>query len=630
MGLSSLSQAVLLGLSASSPVVRGIAATAIPDPPAPEPISVTELPLPPVAPSTAPGSCSKSINRHGTGCIRQSGGLIQSGSFLPDGVHVTASVNYTGSTASSIYTGPQVIIIKTDGSKFPNGDSWKCITCGIPDENAIDVVDSWDYPQAFSDGKRLLVGQNVIECKSSLADIQCTPEETHMYPIYWDKSGQANETGGSIRELRLHPDNVHLGCNTYTFDGGVLSESALYGRLKFDSSPRAGLPRAPRYDFVNVYVLGHSDARSIVSVDSKRPEYLVYNRSALLIGESRGFSGTGNELTYLGFPVESGNLDVFAASLTTGVVRRITEHPEYCDPMDISSDDNWNVVMDTRGSGRMMFASGLRGIPPLIDSLTTGSIASFRNNGDRRFFQPYLLDKYGDRGAYFGQRINAAGDGASGSINDPNWNGMADPKWSPDVTKIVLWQALARPPACGGANPLLCEKSTEPGGRLERLMLANLTSRAPVAPPKVVESTDEIPWGTKFRPGSSLPTRAFIPPGNYTLEGASQGYARVQVMKKDPKTPTESIAVRYHNYSDDGENILNGMENVTYTAPSMTLTHLDWFSDLVQIGPRNGTKKTGDDGFHLTIDLMDPEFKANGTLTTTINGVAWHQPGNSQ
>ena len=629
MGFSKFPQALLLGISATNPVVQGLASS-IPNPPAPEPIAVTELPLPPVAPNSTNGSCSTIVNAHGTGCIQQSGGLIQSGSFLPDGIHVVASVNYTGSTASSIYAGPQAIIIKTDGTKFFNGDAWKCITCGIPSKNTLGVSDSWDYPQTFADGKRLLVGQNIVECEYSLADSRCTPNVTSIYPIRWDKSGKGNDTGGDIRELRLHPDNVHLECNTYTYDGGVMSESTLYGKLQFNQDPKTGLPRVPRYDFVNVYVLGRSDAQPTISVDPAHSNHLVFNRSAIVVAEARGFSGTGKEVTYLGFPVESCNLDVFAASLSTGAVRRITEHPEYCDPMAVSPDDNWNVVMDTRGSGRMMFAAGLRGIPPLIDSLTTGSISSFRNNGDRRFFQPYLLDKYGDRGTYLGQQINAAGNGTHGSINDANWNGMADPKWSPDGTRIVYWQALAKPPACGGENPLPCEKSTEPGGRFERLLLANLTSRPPISPPRVVEAVDDIPWGTKFVPGSSIPTRSAIPPGNYTLKGASHGYASVRVSRKSSKPLTESVAVTYHNYSDDGVNALRGMENVTYIAPSITLTHLDWFSDLVQTGPRNGTKKTSADGFHLTIDLLDPDFQANGTLTTTVNGVVWRQPRNGQ
>jgi len=55
----------------------------VPRPPAPEPISVSELPLPPTAPSTSAGACSTAINPNGTGCMSADSGAIQSGSFLP-------------------------------------------------------------------------------------------------------------------------------------------------------------------------------------------------------------------------------------------------------------------------------------------------------------------------------------------------------------------------------------------------------------------------------------------------------------------------------------------------------------------------------------------------------------------
>lgn len=216
MSLSSFAQAVVLALS--TPAVQGLNKT-VPAPPHPEPIVVTELRLPPVAPSSIRGACSLAINPRGTGCIQQLDGLIQSGSFLPDSRHIVATVNFTGASASpdpgSIYTGPQAIVIKTDGGTFENGEPWKCITCGVPEKNAIDIVVTWDYPQAFSDGKRLLVGQNVIECKYTLTSKRCTPDKTYIYPIRWNDSISQNATAGSIRELRLHPDNVHMECNAY-------------------------------------------------------------------------------------------------------------------------------------------------------------------------------------------------------------------------------------------------------------------------------------------------------------------------------------------------------------------------------------------------------------------------------
>ncbi|KAL3456410.1 hypothetical protein BJX64DRAFT_294093 [Aspergillus heterothallicus] len=103
--------------------------------PLPEPVSVIELPLPPVAPVDEPGACTRALNPHGTGCIGKTAEL-RNGNFLPDNKHIIAMVTFAGAPEApdlaSIYTGVQLIMIKTDGQTFSNGDAWKCITCGIP------------------------------------------------------------------------------------------------------------------------------------------------------------------------------------------------------------------------------------------------------------------------------------------------------------------------------------------------------------------------------------------------------------------------------------------------------------------------------------------------------------------
>ncbi|KAM0548768.1 hypothetical protein ACHAPJ_009764 [Fusarium lateritium] len=107
-----------------------------------------------------------------------------------------------------------------------------------------------------------------------------------------------------------------------------------------------------------------------------------------------------------------------------------------------------------------MFTLCLRN-PPLVDLVGGILPATSRNSGVRRFFEPYLLDRFGDRGNYYGQRINGDNKGVpgSGTINDPEWNGMADPRWSPDSRQLVYWQTHTVSPACGGLNPLPCYKS---------------------------------------------------------------------------------------------------------------------------------------------------------------------------
>lgn len=620
--------------ASASPATDG--GQGVPPPPESEPIKVRELPLPPVTPSTEAGSCTREINPRGTGCIGQSPGLF-SGNFLPDSRHVVATVRFTGAPAApdpaSVYTGQQLILVRTDGTTFPHGDAWKCVTCGIPEGNAAGTTEEMDYPQAFGDGKRVLAGTNIIDCGPyQLADQACTPQRVHIYPIRWNTTVDGSGPGGSIRELRLHPDDTHLGFSSMTVTSGRLDQYSYLGRLQFNPSPETGTPRVPRYDVVKVNLLFDPNATQPVDVDPNDPGTLRFDPFVPSVGELRGFSGSGREVTYVGYPAESSNIDVFAADLNTGKVRRLTADPEYVDPVDISPDDQWSVVMDTRGTDRLSFLSAMRGVPGVTDLLSASAISAARNNGKRRFFQPYLVDAYGDRGSYAGQRINAAGDGSPGSINDPLWNGRADPKWSPDGTSIAYWQSLVIPPDCGGENPLPCPASTAPGGRNERLMIADLTSRKPQTRKPVAPISDTVPWGVPYKAGSAPPARPHLPQGTYVLDGKKSGSAEVTVTENSAHTAISTLAVTYKDYSDDGRFVINGTESMTLENETPTHNKIDWYSDLVQTeigtGRVHATKKTSPDGFHLDITVGTNKFQATGTLTTTVDGHVYTQPAN--
>lgn len=112
-----------------------------PEPPVPESIEIVELPLPPVLASNATGACTVEENPHRTGCIGGETASFQSGDFTPDGHHIVVTLEFIGAPASpdpaSIYTGEQLILVRTDGTVFPNGDPWKCLTCGVPESSPV-------------------------------------------------------------------------------------------------------------------------------------------------------------------------------------------------------------------------------------------------------------------------------------------------------------------------------------------------------------------------------------------------------------------------------------------------------------------------------------------------------------
>jgi hypothetical protein len=604
----------------------------IPKPPSPETISVTELPLPPVA-SNEPGSCTAAVNPHRTGCIDPDYMSFQAGSFAPDGHQVLALVHYVGAPAapdpSNIYAGGQIIFVKADGTNFSNGDPWKCITCGVSAKNAVGTSKDQSYPQSFSDGRRILEGTNIVDCSPfQLTDDRCNADAVHIYPIRWENKADGSGPGGMMRELRLHPDNVHLGFNGMSFSVGQISQYGYFARLEFNPAPTTGEPLAPRYELTHITRLVRGGSmEQVVEPDPGRPGELRLNFQSISVGEFRGFTGDGREAFYVGYPFESCNIDIFAVSLTTGTVRRVTADPEYADPIGVSPDDEWVVVEDTRGSDRQMFMAAMRGVPPITDMLSAGAVASVRNNHDRRFFEAFLLDRWGDRGSYKGQLLTAS-DGTPGRLGDPNWNAMADPRWSPDGTRVVFYQGLVTTPACGGSNPLACPESTEPGGRRMRLLVTRFTSRKPISSKPPAQAHDEVPWGTPYVPGSPAPALPLIPEGSYTLLGLKSGSAKVMITQSADHKRVQKVDATYEKYSDDGESFINGTESVAGGYAGMTTVSLDWHSNLTQTGKVNGTKITSPDGFRLKIDVMRNILETEGTLTTIIDGKVYKQPGN--
>jgi hypothetical protein len=76
-----------------------------------------------------------------------------------------------------------------------------------------------------------------------------------------------------------------------------------------------------------------------------------------------------------------------------------------------------------------------------------------------------------------------------------------------------------------------------------------------------------------------------------------------------------------------GESVINGAESAAGGYETPTLVSLDWHSNITQSGKVNGTKTTGPDGLKLKIDVVRNILEVQGTLTTTLNGKFYAQPG---
>ena len=321
LGALAMAMAMMAGCSAG---------TADPAPPTPTPeaesVSVHELPLPPTAPSVQAGSCVSA-----TGCIDDGDrGIAEGPSYTWDAKHVLLPIRYNGAPAAPdprhVYTGDQVIIVKTDGTTFANGEAWRCLTCGVVDHSRANGQApgpsgagemSVDHPQPFRDGTRMLLGTNVFDCGShQLVDEGCTPAEAKIYPI------APHRPGLTMRELRLHPDDKHLGFSEPKLVNGVfVDQFAVVSGLNFNRA-------AARYELTDVTYLvpNASDSRGMVDTVPGDPTRLRLTDPTAMIGEFRGFTHDGRSALGIG-TYDSWNFDLFVTDLKTAESHRISYDP---------------------------------------------------------------------------------------------------------------------------------------------------------------------------------------------------------------------------------------------------------------------------------------------------------------
>lgn len=84
---------------------------------------------------------------------------LQSGSFIIDGDYVLFIDECVGSLTESIHCGLQIMVVKTNGTLFPNDDARKYLNWNVPSGNALGISADLSYPQASKEGIRLLAGQ---------------------------------------------------------------------------------------------------------------------------------------------------------------------------------------------------------------------------------------------------------------------------------------------------------------------------------------------------------------------------------------------------------------------------------------------------------------------------------------
>jgi hypothetical protein len=465
--------------------------------------------------------------------------------------------------------------IRSDGSDFA------CLTCEAG------IVPPVRSLRPFEDGARLLVNSGngaapswrILECAPSLADCQSSA----ILPIELPVNPDPTNPTFQYRVPHVTRDGAHFVW-TEIRQRSPGTFLAVLGRLARE---------ADRYVVRDARVIAPPLGTLNLGDDPELWQRLTANYEAK-DGQLRG----GRDYIVAGTP-EAGHYDNFVVDLATGELRRLSRHPDHDEGVEVSPDESWLVTASARGNERLEFL-GLLPRPPYIDGLAFAlhfaAIAgqpgdgSGNPGGDPRerdcYLEPWLLDRYGERGDYLGQELAAPG--ADGFEPSP---GVA---WHPDGTRLLLIESRWK-------------RLTPPGEEPERrLRLLRLTARRPIEPADAVSPVPapEPTWAIRYEDWL-LPDLS----GETVVRGKGSGTATLRY--EMGSALSGDFRVDYDGYSDDGVRVLDGYERV---ATAFVLLGAEYEVDLRLRG--KGRAPSGSMRGSLAYDFQNDVNR--GAVTTRI------------
>jgi hypothetical protein len=487
--------------------------------------------------------------------------IVQHDVPLPAGVNAT-SVQFDdsgerliiGFTAPDV-AGTELASVRSDGSDF------RCLTCAHPRAANLEPV------QLLRDGRRVLVAGpnsanpkwNILECTPSLHD--CAG--AILVPIELPANPDPTTSILQYRVPWISLDDAWLIWSEVRLRGPAGMLSAM-GRLE---------RQADRYVVADARVISPPLQSLALGTDPTRWQ-LVSQPNEAKYGALRG----GRDWIEAGTP-SAGQYDDVTIDLATGEVRRLTRDPDHDEGLRYTPDEEWFVVQSTRGDNRIGFL-GLLPRPPYIDWIAfslhfvaiagqPGDGVSPGGNRNERdcYADPWLVDRWFERGDYLGQPISKPADGWE-SISG-NATGFG---WSPDGTTVAHIEARWRRLTPAGEKPPT------------RLRLAVLPNRDPIDPATVVpiQTTPDPTW--------AIPYEDWIVPDTFgvtVVPGKASGTATIT--NNFANTLSGSARVEFADYSDDGASTLNGFEEIRI--PVLVVNGAEYEVDLTLGGAHTGTMR---------------------------------------
>lgn len=451
--------------------------------------------------------------------------------YLPDGKHIILEAHFVGKKKSDL------AVMKEDGSDF------KCLTCDLKEE----IGD--EMPVPLPDGKTIYSPRGVLECSPSIVDCK----ESRILPLVYPEIPGAK----IVRRIatNMSPNGKHVATGLVTTKGYLVVVSEL---------TRVSDDKGDRYELRNVKVVASSPNEA---------DFAAFRPKIDGGGEVKSFADGGKSLINLAL-FESNNYDLAKIDLTTGEISRVTKHFSYDEGTYPSPDGKWLIFQTHRHTTRMD-VFGL--IPrPLIAGLPQAAGVSYQRNAEfednykaTRFYGLTMADNFGDRArlpedGYTGINI------MTGKEDSKLYNHLGNFAWHPSSTRGFFWEQK---------DP----ETVKEGELTGRLRFIEFTSRKPTKPlPKVFP---DMKWATDLK-DFKWTTATY--PEQGILKGKVSGYAEISMVKPAEGSSDEPRrAIKYVNFTDDGEYILNGTESSTLRAGGYDKP-VSWDADIKVSGKHTG------------------------------------------
>lgn len=475
--------------------------------------------------------------------------------FTHDGRHVLFFS--TGSNTAGGSTGP--------GAKAElwitslHGGHAHCLSCGLANDP---TSQGEGEITPFPDGKRVFFGSFFQPGSSAYGVLECTPsvanckvarvlpvdfsaaEPTTIPPGGAVSTPQLN-TGGAYG-AKLAQDGAHVGFSDIRSDSietmvvGTLTRSGSAYKV---TDPRVINPPSPA-------------SKTDPNVDAWSDGGALY--------EFKTFTHGGADATY----VESGgpallNADVWSVNLKTGKRTRLTANPDYDEDNAVSPNGQMLALWSNRTMHMVDWYSGLLPVRDFIDTPAALMSLSLSSSNKRCHGPIWVLPSSGDHGAaLLGQPIvDYRVPHVFVTNNLTGW-----PQWSPNGTMLALNTTNNR---AGRGYP----------AHAPFLLVARFPASKPTRPLRTVSSQ---PGSWAVAPTEYHPVFGYA--GSRTFDGRGGGTVTVDY-GLGSSVLSGAWSETYSNYSDNGEDFVNGTVTINETAPSAGT----YTSNLTMTGAHTGS-----------------------------------------